>query len=558
MKRRRGQGLVEFALILPVLLFILLGIIEAAFVIQGYLTVQHAAREAARFAVTYQPIQGACLNDVPAAYPFCPRDDSESDEEYHARRVELIKGEARRAAAGLRINNEYLGNTRDRFEANWQEPGFFGIAVWGYPSFEIDCNAYDPWAEDNPCFDHPGLEGLPVRVLVEHNVELVDPLYRPIAEAIIDGPYVPVRADTQMLNEGIQVDFSDRVPPDFEKNPGFGEPPLPTVPNELTTPTPTNTPTQTVTPTPTLTSTTYLVWLSGDATNELPDDRSHEFIATVTDAQGQPVQGVQLRVSFSTDEGGFSYSGGGPKYDEQLTDELGQASVTLFGNGPGTATIRAWLDYDSDDSWDDREPSDTATKTWDVSGPYITVSDHEVIPQQYIAVDVMDHDPAGNPYRLLWCVVSGADITRTVTNELYVDGGGDAAGLGLGIPAGSQGLYRLETHSGSGDCGSTDLVAHSADIRVLAPPSNSVSISGEVRVLVSGIPVTFQGVDVWAYGLGEVYHTVTAPDGTYEFYSIPRGIYTIYAETWIGSWLRFASTTEAVYNDRDDVNLLLL
>lgn len=43
MKRRKGQGLVEFALILPVLLFILLGIIEAAFVIQGYLTVQHAA-----------------------------------------------------------------------------------------------------------------------------------------------------------------------------------------------------------------------------------------------------------------------------------------------------------------------------------------------------------------------------------------------------------------------------------------------------------------------------------------------------------------------------------
>ncbi|NIV29495.1 MAG: hypothetical protein GWN58_08285, partial [Anaerolineae bacterium] len=76
MKRRRGQGLVEFALILPVLLFILLGIIEAAFVIQGYLTVQHAAREAARFAVAYQPIQGKrldggnCTRTTPQGPPF--------------------------------------------------------------------------------------------------------------------------------------------------------------------------------------------------------------------------------------------------------------------------------------------------------------------------------------------------------------------------------------------------------------------------------------------------------------------------------------------------------
>jgi hypothetical protein len=62
MKRLRGQGLVEFALILPTLLMILLGIAEAALVIQGHLAVQHAAREAARFAITNQPAQGACMD----------------------------------------------------------------------------------------------------------------------------------------------------------------------------------------------------------------------------------------------------------------------------------------------------------------------------------------------------------------------------------------------------------------------------------------------------------------------------------------------------------------
>jgi hypothetical protein len=573
MKRRRGQGLVEFALILPVLLFILLGIIEAAFVIQGYLTVQHAAREAARFAVAYQPIQGKrlgggnCTRTTPQGPPFSDParicNQYEDNAEYYARRVALIKQAATRAAVGLRINEDYLGDTPESFLEYKEQPAFFGVVVWGYPSFETDCNArdlrdkkWDPTDEEPGCLDHPGLQGLPVQILVVHNVEVVDPIYRAVVE------HVPVRADTEMINEGIQTGWGDKAPPDFETNPDYGETPLPTSTTWATaTPTPTHTPTptQTLTPTPTSTPTAYLVRLSGDATNELPDERGHEFIATVTDAQGQPVQRVQLQVSFSTDAGGFDYSGLSPKYTERFTSELGQASVMLFGNGPGTATVRAWLDYDGDDKWDGGEPSATATKTWEVSGPYITVSDYEVIPQQYIGINVIDHDPAGNPYRLLWCVISGADTSRIVIDMLNVDDGGDAADLDLEIPQDSVGQYRLETHSGTGGCGSTDLVGRSGEIRVRPAPFNSISISGEVRVLVSGIPLTLQGVDVQAIGMGgDVYHATTASDGTYEFYLIPQGIYTIYAETWVGSWLRFATATVLAYTDLDGVNLLLL
>ena len=53
--RKRGQSLVEFAVALPFLLVILLGLFEAARWFQAYLAVQYAAREAARFAVTGQP-----------------------------------------------------------------------------------------------------------------------------------------------------------------------------------------------------------------------------------------------------------------------------------------------------------------------------------------------------------------------------------------------------------------------------------------------------------------------------------------------------------------------
>ena len=53
--RSSGQGLVEFALILPLLLMLLLGIIEGARIAWAFVTVQEAAREAARYAVSGQP-----------------------------------------------------------------------------------------------------------------------------------------------------------------------------------------------------------------------------------------------------------------------------------------------------------------------------------------------------------------------------------------------------------------------------------------------------------------------------------------------------------------------
>lgn len=49
--KKRGQAMVEFALVLPILLIILLGIMEFGLVFHEYLVVTHAAREGARVAV---------------------------------------------------------------------------------------------------------------------------------------------------------------------------------------------------------------------------------------------------------------------------------------------------------------------------------------------------------------------------------------------------------------------------------------------------------------------------------------------------------------------------
>lgn len=50
MKSEKGQSLVEFALVLPVLLLLLFGIVDFGRIFHIYLTMDHAGREAARAA----------------------------------------------------------------------------------------------------------------------------------------------------------------------------------------------------------------------------------------------------------------------------------------------------------------------------------------------------------------------------------------------------------------------------------------------------------------------------------------------------------------------------
>jgi len=61
---RRGQGLVEFALILPILLLVLVGIFEFARILFIYVNVSNAAREGARYGVVHPGDLGGIENHV--------------------------------------------------------------------------------------------------------------------------------------------------------------------------------------------------------------------------------------------------------------------------------------------------------------------------------------------------------------------------------------------------------------------------------------------------------------------------------------------------------------
>lgn len=48
-KRQEGQSIIEFALVLPLLLILLLGIVEFGFIFNTHVTLVHSAREGARY-----------------------------------------------------------------------------------------------------------------------------------------------------------------------------------------------------------------------------------------------------------------------------------------------------------------------------------------------------------------------------------------------------------------------------------------------------------------------------------------------------------------------------
>lgn len=226
-RRKKGQGLVEFALILPVLLMVILGIIEASWLIWSYITVQNAAREAARYAVTGQPTTDG--------EPFSAPVDV---------RVEAVTQIARDAAAGLPISfqADYIKLDTDAGGIGWDsETGIGSGECAGYLDY-YDCfkNAdslrpqalgilvsgqFAAEAEDGTntliqeSRNHAGEKGLYVTVEVFYNANMLDPIY----DALMAGNSIQMVGRVSMQNEGINLATKNLLPP----TPAAEAPPLP-------------------------------------------------------------------------------------------------------------------------------------------------------------------------------------------------------------------------------------------------------------------------------------------------------------------------------------------
>jgi hypothetical protein len=211
MSREKGQTLVEFALILPILLLVIFVIVESGRIFQAYITVQHAAREGARYAIT-----GRWEEE------FAEQPDP---------RVDSIEKVAKNSLAGLGLDES--------------QPWYDGEGRLIIGHYEIKIFGQNPNSPPPLLEGYAGLPSEKVAVQVAYRLEIITPGLNVIA------PSVQVVGYAEMINE------------DFGQLGGGGfadlrEPPSP-IPPEIPTagasPTPTDTPTGTTTPTPTITGT---------------------------------------------------------------------------------------------------------------------------------------------------------------------------------------------------------------------------------------------------------------------------------------------------------------
>ena len=175
LKSDSGQALVEFALIIGVLLLLIFVVIESARMFQAWQTVQNAAREAGRYAITGQ-FDASCLTNLP------PCSDP---------RVYAIKQQARSSTVGLAINDTAAPG----------DPQYFFTTVRGARSDGTLC-------EPDQCAGDPG-----ERVIV--NVTYRLPIIAPFVQSLI--PSLRVVGQVEMYNENYNQ-FSntpiDNTPPE--------------------------------------------------------------------------------------------------------------------------------------------------------------------------------------------------------------------------------------------------------------------------------------------------------------------------------------------------------
>lgn len=175
---KSGQSLVEFALTMPFLLFVLLGMLEASRWFHSYLAVQYASREAARFAVTGKPPM--FISDGPGSCEEIGKpgsgDPYSLPAEYEQCRVDYIKD------VGVQLSK--LGLLSDPNQADITKAGYLGVFVRGAPS--MGASAQD---------DHPGVARDRVEVRVVYNHPINNPFFSTLL------PTIRVIGTTELINE---------------------------------------------------------------------------------------------------------------------------------------------------------------------------------------------------------------------------------------------------------------------------------------------------------------------------------------------------------------------
>jgi hypothetical protein len=275
-RKGRGQAMVEFLIALPILLFVIIGIIEFARMVFSWLAVQNAARFGIRYAVTGEFDDIYCIEAggylgavhanadmfggdpqdcrIPDAYPGT--DSNELEQELiDIARLFSIQDATLGGGSGLWLRPnvsgnyaQYLANHDEAFIGLPDEKGFYHVTICSNRAgqFAMDFFNYSiPLCFDNlnsRLMDDAGGPGDRVKVRVEHE----HPLFLPLLSNI--WPSVTLSAERDAIVEKFRVSRVAGV-----SGPILSAPTWTLTPTITLTPTVTDTPS--ITPTPTITDT---------------------------------------------------------------------------------------------------------------------------------------------------------------------------------------------------------------------------------------------------------------------------------------------------------------
>lgn len=237
----RSQGVVEFAVALPILLMLLFGIIDFSLLFSGWLLTQNMARQTVRYAVTggYDPA-------------FCEAGCTTPEDKYQAR-MQSIYAEAERFRAGMLVEDD----------TGKPDPGYLQVTLCssrdadgeGGPDFIVDPGEMGTtkYSEcrlkaDNSLQEDAGGPGDAVVVMVDFNHPYITPFLNDV------WPMVHLFSSHRGFIEKFRVSAAINFPElDLPTNTPSNTPTRSNTPTETETPTLTSTASATFTATPTAT-----------------------------------------------------------------------------------------------------------------------------------------------------------------------------------------------------------------------------------------------------------------------------------------------------------------
>lgn len=307
----KSQGLVEFALILPVLLLTIFVIVELARVLHAWLAIENGARFGVRYAVT---------QEYDVAYCSAVVDDKCEDQtEEPFAQLQSIKDAAKAGAVAILRNESSV----------WDEPGYFRVNVCASEkyAFPNPTNPASPFGLCDPDED-PGVPGEFVSVTVDFNHPLITPMLTAV------WPQLALSSRREAIVEEFRtsrvVDPPEGLPTLVPTNTYTVTPTF----TPSLTPTPTFTPTETYTPTPTPTPNCSDIrmtgmWISGD---DVEANIRNDNVATAflihTHLEWEELQSSMYANNFQLDN--FEYWGDG---DDSSPTDVGGTWVPLPGGG---------------------------------------------------------------------------------------------------------------------------------------------------------------------------------------------------------------------------------